>query len=240
MIAEHEKTPVPGLKPDFRWTSRDELPFILNARGLTGVGVEVGVERAHFTRHIRQNWNGKLLVAVDKWEINPNYPSCTRERHLQSRDEAEANIKSMTGPVEVIKMWSTDAALHIKALDEQSQIKRLWNGGFDFVFLDADHSYVAVQSDIAAWLPLLRSGGILCGHDFLEPEDGWFRQMEPNVAYPTLEATGTTDAWPCGVHRAVYERFSSDVVSLTSKDADGGFRSWAVIKPEEPALHHPV
>lgn len=37
---------------------------------------------------------------------------------------------------------------------------------FDFVFLDADHSYAAVKADIAAWRPKVEPGGWLCGHDY--------------------------------------------------------------------------
>jgi hypothetical protein len=39
-------------------------------------------------------------------------------------------------------------------------------GAFDFTFLDADHSYAGILSDIRAYAPLVREdGGILCGHD---------------------------------------------------------------------------
>ena len=43
---------------------------------------------------------------------------------------------------------------------------RRWPAQVDLVFLDADHSYAAVAADIAAWRPIVRPGGILCGHDF--------------------------------------------------------------------------
>jgi len=37
---------------------------------------------------------------------------------------------------------------------------------FDFVFIDADHSYKAVKQDITHWEPKVRKGGWLGGHDY--------------------------------------------------------------------------
>jgi predicted O-methyltransferase YrrM len=51
----------------------------------------------------------------------------------------------------------------------------------DFVFIDACHEYESVKKDIIAWLPKIRQGGILAGHDY-------------SVAYP-------------GVIHAVHEIF---------------------------------
>ena len=39
------------------------------------------------------------------------------------------------------------------------------NEFFDVVFLDADHRYGHVKKDIQNWLPKVKYGGILCGHD---------------------------------------------------------------------------
>lgn len=36
----------------------------------------------------------------------------------------------------------------------------------DFVFIDADHRYESVVKDIDAWLPKIKKGGIISGHDF--------------------------------------------------------------------------
>ncbi len=38
-------------------------------------------------------------------------------------------------------------------------------GSLSFVFIDACHTYKAVRSDILAWLPKVKTGGILAGHD---------------------------------------------------------------------------
>ena len=37
---------------------------------------------------------------------------------------------------------------------------------FDLVYIDADHRYEAVSQDIKAWMPKVKDGGILCGHDY--------------------------------------------------------------------------
>lgn len=37
---------------------------------------------------------------------------------------------------------------------------------FDLVFIDADHHYDAILSDIEAWLPLVRNNGFLIGDDY--------------------------------------------------------------------------
>jgi Methyltransferase domain len=39
-------------------------------------------------------------------------------------------------------------------------------GSLDAVYLDTDHSEPALKAEIAAWLPRLKPGGLLCGHDY--------------------------------------------------------------------------
>lgn len=40
------------------------------------------------------------------------------------------------------------------------------NAPVDMVFIDADHSYEACKRDILAWLPKIKSGGIIAIHDY--------------------------------------------------------------------------
>ena len=56
---------------------------------------------------------------------------------------------------------------------------------FDLVFIDADHSYGGVKEDIAAWMPKVKPGGWLGGHDYrnIDPRFGGVDQAV-NEAFP--------------------------------------------------------
>jgi hypothetical protein len=76
---------------------------------------------------------------------------------------------------------------HVQAIRGQSaDAATLFpDGYFDMVYLDADHSYESVKADLKAWLPRVRPGGWIAGHDY-------------------------TDSWNCGgVIRAVNERLGA-------------------------------
>jgi predicted O-methyltransferase YrrM len=42
------------------------------------------------------------------------------------------------------------------------------NNFFDAVYIDADHTYESVSREIKTWLPKVKIGGFICGHDYIE------------------------------------------------------------------------
>ena len=50
------------------------------------------------------------------------------------------------------------------------------DGLFDLVFIDAGHDYRSALNDINAWLPKVKTNGILCGHD-CEGRPGDFQEF---------------------------------------------------------------
>jgi len=43
---------------------------------------------------------------------------------------------------------------------------------FDSIYIDACHEFAECKADIQAWLPMLRPGGVIAGHDYWTPNIG--------------------------------------------------------------------
>lgn len=56
--------------------------------------------------------------------------------------------------------------------DTKEAHRNFEDGSLDLVFIDADHSYAGVKADILNWLPKVRVGGMICGHDYSDEFSG--------------------------------------------------------------------
>jgi hypothetical protein len=54
-----------------------------------------------------------------------------------------------------------------------SAVSKFRDKSLDFVFIDASHEYEDVKNDILAWIPKVKSGGILAGHDYYVGDVDW-------------------------------------------------------------------
>jgi len=173
---------------------REELPSLLIALGLNGEGVEVGVWKGIYSQCILYNSYLSKLYSVDPWrKINDdeyvdmlNYSQSTKEIDYES---TVSELKKFNKRSKILRMTSANAA------------KRFENNQLDFVYIDAQHSYIACKEDINRWWSKVKNGGILSGHDYLngnlpEGEFGVKRAVDEFVDQKNLKLFVTNEAWP--------------------------------------------
>lgn len=141
-------------------TGRDELPRLLNERGLVGAGVEIGVKTGWYSEMILERWDGRTLYSVDPWDasVDPNGDHGHVGQTALDALHARARLRLMRfgERSRIVRKTSEEAARDFEP------------GSLDFAYIDAGHDLESVRADIAAWRPLVRPGGILAGHDYLD------------------------------------------------------------------------
>ncbi len=215
MAGSSRSTPCPesasGAVPWCRWTysrslsavpCREELPFVLNARGLKGTAVEVGVLRGLFSAHILTHWEGQKLISVDPWiEQDKDVYMDTANQPQEVQDNIYREVVDLLGIYgsrsEIWRMTSREAAVLIA------------DNSLDFVYIDARHDYESVMEDLESWFPKVRSGGVIAGHGYLDGDlpEGRF-----------------------GVRRAVREFFAAQGLVVCATTSDPPWLSWLVEK----------
>lgn len=122
-----------------------------------GKMVEVGCFKGHSVVYMasisKPQAKDFTIYAVDTFTGSPEHK---KKGITDFYDEFLNNVVScgVSNYIDPMKMTSEQAS---KCFPDES---------LDFVFLDADHSYQAVKKDIELWLPKVKVGGVLAGHDF--------------------------------------------------------------------------
>lgn len=147
---------------------------LVNQHGLK-VGAEVGVAEGRFTAALLRLCPHVTLTAVD--DFAPGYKTWMGTEW--SAETQRANERAFEGVLD--KYRGRVRIYRLPSLEAAKEIGDDWK--FDFVFIDADHSYEAVKADIAAWRTKVREGGWVTGHDYdLTRFPGVVRAVEESFA----------------------------------------------------------
>ncbi len=187
------------------WEHRSHFPFVLGALGLEGLGVEIGVQYGLFAAEILKHWPGELLC-VDSWKHIPGQKDTANVSDEEHQRIYELAYKRLSNYGRVMLKRETSEEFLAKPHPHE------W---WDFVYLDADHSYEAVKEQLTRCIFLVKRGGVIAGHDYLDGEHA-------NTQF--------------GVKRAVDEwAAENDLTVLVTKDYPP---SWLVVLPiVEPQRH---
>jgi predicted O-methyltransferase YrrM len=129
------------------------------------VGVYHGTSLAYLMVEVINSGKDIEVWGIDGWPFDWNN---ILQRFLDNMKPVEGKFKYIQG-----NSWESAAKFEDKSLD--------------FVFIDADHTYESAGKDIDAYLPKVKDGGVIAGHDY-------------NHVWPELR-------------RAVDERFGDRVIA---------------------------
>lgn len=112
------------------------------------IGCYRGVSTSVFAQH------AKTVHAVDPWMLNFDH---YKELPFEMLSTAE-------GKFDLVAAKYPNIIKH-KGLSVEVA-KEFEDGSLDLIYIDGDHSEAAVRLDFASWIPKVKPGGVISGHDY--------------------------------------------------------------------------
>ena len=153
------------------------FPLLIEKLGFQSA-VEVGTDQGLFAKHLMEKTNLQRLYCVDPWldDFGSNHKPDYYDRDGGNREkDARGNLKEFIDARRcfILKGFSADIADNFEDY-------------VDFVYIDGDHSLEGIYTDLYSWVPKVKSGGIIAGHDYKDgPKSGmqdyWGGQLDYKV-----------------------------------------------------------
>jgi hypothetical protein len=158
---------------------RLHLPAFTRELGFTR-GAEIGVWKGEFSAKFCEGNPDLEMLCVDPWQAHDAWHDRKKsqgpdaEKILEGAyQEACARLRPLKATI--LREFSVEAA------------KTVPDGSLDFVYIDGNHVLDAVLEDLAAWVPKVRVGGFVSGHDYRVNPAKPFIQVVPAVNRWTAE-----------------------------------------------------
>lgn len=150
------------------------------------VGAEIGVRQGFFSKVICDANPGLKMHCIDPWA-----PYSRTSQARQDRYFGKAQRILSGHDVTFIKKKSMDAIIDFP------------NRFFDFVYIDGLHDFDSVVMDLIHWVPKVKRGGIVSGHDFkfnfndgiIQAVEAYTRSHNINLWYITTEDDPPSFFW---------------------------------------------
>jgi hypothetical protein len=151
--------------------SRTQLVELMRYLNLPLVATEVGVAESIWSSELLALGVEKLYL-VDIWENIPFIDGCAsfdQEWHDKNYEQVKEKFANDSRVV-ILKGFSHKMANEVP--DES----------LGMVYIDADHSYHGAKADLHSWVRKVVKGGIVAGHDYLNPTYGVNRAVQEFTA----------------------------------------------------------
>lgn len=135
------------------WMPEIELEWLAKQAEIHNNILELGSFLGRSTRALCDNTSG-FVTAVDLWKQEGNKLEANYDEVFLGFQD---NLKEYINGKLLVFPKSTDNAIEFF----QKNVNK-----FDFIFIDADHTYEQIRKDIIGCKELLTPNGLISGHDF--------------------------------------------------------------------------
>jgi hypothetical protein len=151
-------------------------------------GVEIGVLNGNTAGRLLRARPLLIHIMVDPWCVPGRDTSYWKSADKNARKAQREHEAAYQRTLKVTKFAGKRA--QIMRMTSEQAAKQIKDGSLDFAFLDGDHSYPGTKQDIKLWIPKIKPGGWIGGHDYNH-------EKRPDLA---------------GIDKAVKEFFSLDKI----------------------------
>ena len=163
----------PVIRPirEFR-DSRDRY-FVLRHFGKHTVGAEVGVWKGGFAEHIIEVVKPSKLYLIDPWKYQES-PEFARALYGGVIGENQARMDAVyRSVVERFRWHIVHGVVEIHRGPSQIMLAKIPDSSLDWIYVDGDHRYDGVLSDLRLAHQKLKPGGIVGGDDYTNVTAWW-------------------------------------------------------------------
>lgn len=147
-----------------------------NGRGLlvdlfsnSETGAEIGVWEGGFSEKICRANPRLKLICVDPWKPQKGYLEVKNDAARMDAAFASAQQRLQPYDCTFMRMTSLEAAAKVP------------DNSLDWVYIDSNHLREHVLADLNAWIPKVKSSGVISGHDYFENPRKPFIQVKAAI-----------------------------------------------------------
>ena len=155
-------------KTKIKKISSDKRAYILEQLDKNSKFVEVGVWKGDFSRQIWNISSPNLLVLVDSWTFDEKVRGCAPQ--VSGEEPLNQNFFDQAKK-DTYDKFKNIQNVHILDCNSQEASSKYEDNFFDYIYIDAEHTYQAVTKDLEVWYPKLKKNGTLFGDDYYWREE---------------------------------------------------------------------
>lgn len=131
------------------------------------VCIELGVEKGYFSGLILKHLKPSKLYLVDPWEIG--YDKNADKTYGATLNNLPTAYSTENDYQNILNTFYNEIKSNqviVRPDYSYNVVDDFKDEYFDFVYIDSCHLYKAVKADLKSYMPKLKKGGFMAGHDY--------------------------------------------------------------------------